>query len=141
MNRIVSSLLTAGLLIGMGLTVPAFAQTDASKSPSPSASKEKKTVAIPFAGKLSAIDKTAMSITLEGKTKKRTILIAPETKIMKAGKPATLEDAVVGEEVGGQVIKNGGGLEEAVSLRLGPKPEAEPRSKRRAKEEASPKEK
>lgn len=85
--------------------------------------KEKKAIRLPFRGKVNSVDKTAMTITLDGKEKKRVIHVTAQTRIAKAGKPAKLEDAVVGEEVGGQAIRTADGREEAISLRLGPKPE------------------
>ena len=45
---------------------------------------------------------------------------------MKAGKPALIDDAAVGDEVGGAYREGEGGKLEVVSLRLGPKPEKEP---------------
>ena len=62
---------------------------------------EKKQGVIPFRGKLASVDKSAKTITVG----ERTFQITSETKTMKAGKPATLDDAVVGEEVGGQYRK------------------------------------
>ena len=63
--------------------------------------KKSKSAATAFHGKISAVDKVAKTITLEGKEKGRTILITAATKIKKTGKPATFSDATVGEEVGG----------------------------------------
>ncbi|MBI3415519.1 MAG: hypothetical protein HY043_09395 [Verrucomicrobia bacterium] len=71
------------------------------------------------------MDKTAKTITIEGKDKGRTIHVTSATKIRKAGKPATFDDATAGEEVGGLAKKAPDGKLEAVSLRVGPKPEAE----------------
>src|SRR5947209_7009074 len=41
-----------------------------------------------FRGKLEAVDKTAMTITIAGKDKPRVIAITSKTRITKAGKPA-----------------------------------------------------
>lgn len=132
MNKQLSYLLAICFLIGAAVTTPTRAQD--AKATSAQETKEKKPTPIPFAGKLGAVDKAAMSITLDGKNKKRTILVTPQTRILKAGKPATLEDAVIGEEVGGQAVKNADGQEEAVSLRVGPKPEADVKPKKSRKE-------
>ena len=78
---------------------------------------------MPFHGKIGSVDKPAQTITLEGKEKGRTIQITAATRIMKAGKPATFGDASVGEAVGGLVKKTADGKLEAVSLRVGPKPD------------------
>jgi hypothetical protein len=71
-----------------------------------------------FRGKIGAVDKAAKTL----KVGERTFQITSETRIMKAGKPATLDDAVVGEEIGG-TYKEADGKLNAVSLRLGPRPE------------------
>ena len=49
---------------------------------------EHKAKQMPFHGKVSAIDKTAKTIALEGKEKNRTFQITSSTKITKDGKPA-----------------------------------------------------
>lgn len=84
--------------------------------------------AIPFRGKLAS--KTDTSITVGP----RTFEITAETKMMKAGKPCTLADAVVGEDVGGSYNDKEGKLV-AKSVRFGAKPEAagEPKEKKEKK--------
>lgn len=79
----------------------------------------------PFRGKLSA--KTDSSITVGT----RTFEVNAETKIMKNGKPATLADAAIGDEVGGQYREQDGKLV-AKMVRFGPKPEA-PAGEKKAK--------
>jgi len=98
------------------------------------AAEAKKDRPTPFSGKINEIDKAAKTINI-GKEKKRTIQITDKTKIMKDGKPATLDDAKVGDEVGGSYRDNGGKLE-AGSLRIGPKPEgdAKPKTENKKKE-------
>jgi hypothetical protein len=71
----------------------------------------------PFHGKLAAIDKVGKTITVG----KRTFQITSETKIKKAGKPATLEDGAVGETVSGYVKPMEGKLA-ATTISFGPKP-------------------
>lgn len=113
---------------GMTLSFPIQAQDK------PAASTEaKKDRPIPFNGKINEIDKTAKTIGI-GKEKKRTIHITESTKIMKDGKTAMLSDAVVGDDVGGSYRDNAGKLE-AVSLRIGPKPEGEAKTPGRKKKE------
>ncbi len=99
MNKRIGYILTICLLTGAAFTTPIHAQTEGGKASSAPEAKEKKAARIPFNGKLSAVDKAAMSITMEGKAKKRTIRITPQTRIVKAGRPATLEDAAIGDEV------------------------------------------
>ena len=106
----------------------------AEKAAPAEASAKEKRPNHPFRGKLSAVDKSAMTISLEGKEKPRTIRITAQTRIAKAGKPATLADAIIGDEVAGQVVKTAEGHEEALSLRLGAKPEPEPKAKKETKE-------
>src|SRR5215469_2573684 len=72
----------------------------------------------PFHGKLAAIDQSAKTIKLG----ESTYQITSQTKIMKAGKPATLEDAVVGEEVAGFAKPTEDGKMAATSVRFGAKP-------------------
>ncbi len=74
---------------------------------------------IPFRGKVSAVDKDSKVLTVG----ERRFHATSSTKIMKAGKPAILTDAQVGEEVGGAYREVDGGKLELVSLRIGPKPE------------------
>lgn len=72
----------------------------------------------PFHGKVASVDATAKTITVG----KQTYNVTSTTKLMKDGKPATFDDAKVGEEVGGVAKKDGDKLN-IVSLRIGPKPE------------------
>jgi hypothetical protein len=96
------------------------AQLHAQESNAPAEKKMKKPAATPFHGKLKAVDKTAKTVSV-GET---TIQVTSETKIMKAGKPATLDDGVVGEDVAGAYKKAEDGTLNATSVRFGPKPDA-----------------
>ena len=80
---------------------------------------DKKPSAGPFHGKLAAVDKTARTITVG----KRTFQITSETKINKGGKPATLDDGVVGEEASGYVKPTEEGKLAATKVNFGPKTE------------------
>ena len=71
----------------------------------------------PFHGKLAAIDKVAKTITVG----KRTFQITSETKLKKAGKPATLEDGVVGGTVSGYVKPSADGKLVATTVNFGVK--------------------
>jgi hypothetical protein len=75
---------------------PAVAKKPAAEKKETSKS-EKKQSSGPFRGKLAELDKTAKTITVGT----RTFQVTSATKIFKAGKPATLEDGVVGEIVSG----------------------------------------
>jgi len=94
----------------------------------------KKPSAHPFHGNLASVDKVAKTITLG----KSTYRITSETKIMKGGKPATLEDGVIGEEVGGYAKPNEAGVMVATSVRFGAKPAASTADKKAAKADSAP---
>jgi hypothetical protein len=85
---------------------------------------------IPFHGKLGG--KTDSSITVGT----RTFEVTPDTKMMKAGNPATLADATVGEDVGGSYQEKDGKLV-AKSVRFGAKPEKAATEKKAKKAEAT----
>ena len=144
MHNSMAHVLVLTLMAALSCSAPIRARAadkPVAKSNAPAADeveKEKKTGQLPFHGKLNAVDKAAKTITLEGKERKRVILISSQTRIAKAGKPATLDEAVLGDEVAGQLIKVADGKEEAVSLRLGPKPEPQPKEKKTKKEKATP---
>ena len=80
---------------------------------------EKKAKALPFNGKVGAVDKNAKTVTLEGKEKSRVFQITSETKIHKEKKPATLDDVMVGDHVGGSYRENAEGKMEVVTLNTG----------------------
>lgn len=84
---------------------------------------------IPFHGKLGG--KTDSSITVGT----RTFDVNSDTKLVKDGKPATLADAVIGEDVGGTYQEADGKLV-AKSVRLGAKPETAS-AKKAKKDEAA----
>jgi hypothetical protein len=78
---------------------------------------EKAVKAGPFHGKLAAVDKVAKTITVG----KRTFLITSESKLKKAGKPATLDEGVVGDNVSGYVKPNPDGKLVATTINFGAK--------------------
>jgi Cu/Ag efflux protein CusF len=118
--------LVAAFALGTAITTQA-----ADKKPAAADASKDSNRAIPFSGTINSIDKAAKTINI-GKTKKKDIQITDQTKIKKDGKPATLDDAKVGDEVGGSYRDNGGKLE-AGSLRIGPKPEGKADGKPAAK--------
>jgi len=95
-----------------GVSITTHAQTNA-----PAAEKKSKRSVTPFHGKLKSVDNTAKSISV-GET---TIQITSETKIDKGGKPATLGDGVVGEDVSGGYKKDADGKLSATTVHFGPK--------------------
>lgn len=124
-NPHVLSLLAAlGLLSGSvaqssnPASAPAAAPPPAAANPAAPAARQP--AGFPFRGKLKAVDKAAMTLTIAGKDKDRVVHLTTETKYTKAGKPATLADAVVNEEIGGYARKGEGERTEALSVRFGP---------------------
>jgi hypothetical protein len=77
----------------------------------------KKKGAHPFHGKLAAVDNVAKTI----KVGESIYQITSQTKIVKAGKPATLEDGVVGEPVGGFAKPTDDGKMAATTVHFGAK--------------------
>ncbi len=112
-------------LIAGALFIAAPFQAAAQEGKGKEKAKEEKTKrdTYPYQGKVKSTDKTAMTITLEGKEKERVIGVTSETRITKEGKPATFGDIATGENVRGQVKKTPEGKESAVSVFLGPVPE------------------
>jgi hypothetical protein len=99
---------------------------DTKPAPAEKAKAEKKAPAsLPFHGTLDGVDKTAMTI----KVGERTFQVTSKTKISKAGKPATFDDAQPGEEVAGAYAQGEGGKLNLISLRFGPKPVAAEKKK------------
>jgi len=56
-----------------------------------------------FSGTLTAIDRTAMTITVEKSGKSHTYQVTSRTRFFKDNKPAILSDGVIGQPVSGQV--------------------------------------
>jgi hypothetical protein len=78
-----------GLLAAAMVALPAQVLAQSTNSPAP---KQRHP---PIHGKLAAVDLTAKTL----KVAETTYEVTATTRIMKSGKPATLEDGVVGEEV------------------------------------------
>ncbi len=117
-KSIVLALLTAAMvLIGPAIQAAEGAKDKSAQTPK----SERKQKQIPFRGKVSAVDKTAKTITLEGKEKSRTFQITSATKITKDGKPAVMDDVIVGQTVGGSARETAAGKWEVVSLNVGAK--------------------
>ena len=114
----VLALLTAAMVFAGPATQAAESAKDKSVQPPKSEGKQKQ---MPFRGKVSAVDKTAKSVTLEGKEKSRTFQITSTTKITKDGKPAVMDDVLVGQIVGGLAKETAAGKLEVVTLNIGAK--------------------
>lgn len=107
---------------------------DGKEKPKTEGKEKPKRDTYPYQGKVKSSDKTAMTITLEGKEKERVIGVTSETRITNQGKPATFADVAAGEIVRGQVKKTPEGKENAVSVFIGPAPEKKGGDKKKKKE-------
>src|SRR5216117_3694837 len=117
-----NSILLALLTTAMVFTSPAIQAAEDAKDKSAQTPKsEPKQKRMPFTGKVSAMDKINKTVTLEGKEKSRTFQITSATKINKDGKPAVMDDVVVGQTVGGLVKESAAGKWEVVTLNIGAK--------------------
>jgi hypothetical protein len=95
---------------------------------------------MPFRGKVTAADKTAMTISLAGKEKPRVFVVTSETKFFKDSKPATFGDVTVGEDVGGRARLSANGKQEIMMLRIGAKPEGQGKTESVVKPKSAQKE-
>ena len=99
-----------------------------SEPPATPAHKAKKHDHAPFNGTLAAVDTNAMTLTVG----KHTFEINSETKITKAGKPATLAEGMAGETVGGAYKKGADGKLTAISIHFDTKADGEKKKKNHA---------
>jgi hypothetical protein len=121
-----------------GMPAQLLAQTTNTPAPAKKSATSKKEskkakAAHPFNGKLAAVDKVAKTI----KVGESVYQITSETKITKDGKPATLDDGVVGEPVSGYVKPTEDGKTPATTIKFGGKGD----SKKDKKEKKEKKEK
>jgi hypothetical protein len=100
-------------------TPPAAAGTTGTNAPAATHPKRERLI---WSGTLTAVDKTAMTVTITKKEVEKTFQVTSETKIHKAGEPATLDDGVIGEAASASYRKTAdtNAVPKAVSLRFGP---------------------
>ncbi len=132
--RIITTVVAALIAVGVATTIQAQ-EKKGKDAPKGENAEKKKSDTYPFNGKVASVDKGAMTVTLQGKEKQRVIKLTPETRIVKMGKPATLDEATAGETVGGLVKKDASGKEVATMLRIGPAPEGKAKGKDGEKKE------
>jgi hypothetical protein len=120
MHPVITRILASTIIASLALFT-AFAAEKEKK-------EDKKPKGLPYTGTIGRVDKQAKTITIATKSKSRIYHLTPETRVLKAGKPATLNDAVVGEEVAAYGTEKAGKYT-ALSLRLGEKVKTEPRGK------------
>lgn len=111
------------------LTVSAQDKKPADKKETPADKKKEETATrpVPFRGKIDSVDKSAKTI----KVGERVFHVMGNTRLVSKGKPVTLDDAKVGEEVGGQYREGTGGKLELVMIRIGPRVEAPPKEEKK----------
>ncbi|MDO8348599.1 MAG: hypothetical protein Q7T30_00065 [Planctomycetota bacterium] len=95
----------------------------AEASPPKTKPKAGKRQTYPFRGVVAAIDTTAKTVTLEGRTTRRVIAITDETRLVRDGAAAALGDLKSGESIGGTLRKTPDGRELALLIRVGIKPD------------------
>ena len=141
-QRLGRTALLAAMIAGLSAQLSAQTTTNKAapaKKPAVESSEpaktEKKPSAGPFHGKLAAVDQVAKTITIG----KRTFQITPETRIKKNGKPATLADGVVGEQVSGYVKPTESGKLAATVVTFGPKPDSKNTDSKKSSAEKEPK--
>jgi hypothetical protein len=118
MKRLFTGVLLAVCLGTVEVSVRA---ADQPKNKSSEAAKAEKKKQVPFRGKVSAVDKVAKTVALEGKEKQRVFQITSATKITKDGKPAVLDNINAGDSVGGLARENAAGKLEIITLNVGAK--------------------
>ena len=154
--KIASYLITGTCIAALTLLVPVSASAQGAKSkasPSPSASpaaatststttasSDKPARAIPLRGTATAIDKSAKTFTIAGKTSSRVFKATDATTITKAGAAATFADLSDNEYVTGSYWKKEDGTLELKSLKIGGKTDTEkakPSKKKSKKDDAA----
>jgi hypothetical protein len=113
------------IYIALVCLVPTFTSipcSAAEKKPAPSAEANKPVPSrpLPFNGKVKAVDLKGKTVTVG----ERVFQVTEGTRLVKAGKPAKLEEVVIGEVVGGSYRTTPEGKLEAGMIRIGPKEEA-----------------
>jgi hypothetical protein len=116
--------LLAAVIVTTAVTAGAQAQPAAkTDTNAPAASTPKKEKARLFwNGKLTAMDKKAMTVTVKKKDTEKTFLVTSETKIRKAGEAAEFEEGVIGEDASVSYHKTAdtNAVIKAISIRYGP---------------------
>ena len=105
--------IVAAALVAAPVVVRA-ADKPAKDAASTEAGAKSKKHGLPFHGKVTAVDTAAMTVTVGTMT----INVTSETKITKEGKPATLSDITVGENIGGAYMKDDAGKMNATTIHL-----------------------
>lgn len=129
-TSIIVAVCIAALTAPGAVTASAAAKSAASASPkaaaspgasaSASAAPTKTARPIPFHGVVSAVDQTAKTFTIAGKTKSRVFKVSDKTEITKGGSAASMSDIAENVEVSGSYWKDAEGSLEAKTVKIGP---------------------
>lgn len=112
------------LFVGICFVASPVAASAQAPAASPAASPAKKPRNPPYRGNIDTADASAKTFTIKGKKNTRTFTVTPTTKLLKrAGGDAAFEDLKTGEYVTGSAKKTGENAYEALSVKVGPKPE------------------
>src|SRR5689334_17978326 len=131
-TTVVLSLLAAAIAGAPKLALAQSADTGKTGTEKKETPKSGKQRATPFRGKIGAIDKNAMTFAVG----ERTFVVTSTTHISKNGKPATLADVAVGDEVGGTYTVGDAGKLEVQTVRIGAKPGANAKGEKKAETKA-----
>jgi hypothetical protein len=125
MKKHIAKITTLSLLAAAIVAVPVLSRAADVSTNAPGTVTPKHEIrgAIPFHGKVAAVDANAMTLTVGNLT----LQVTSDTKIIKDGKPAKLSDAVVGEGVRGAYKKGEDGKLNAVTVHFGAKGEGKPK--------------
>ena len=142
--------ISAACIAALALCAPlsSWAKEKKSASPAPAASASpaasaaaspaaKSAKALPFHGKISAVDQTAKTFSIAGKEATRVFKIVEVTVITKDGNPGTMADVAENEDVRGSYWKREDGSLEAKTVKLGQKSESEMGKSKKKKEKAA----
>ncbi|MDQ6625637.1 MAG: hypothetical protein M3Y69_05780 [Verrucomicrobiota bacterium] len=102
-----------------GASASPAASASAGASASPAAAKAPR--AIPFRGKVSAVDSGASTFTIAGKKESRVFKMTDKTKVTKGGAAATMVDITADAAVSGSYWKQADGTMEAKSVKISDK--------------------
>ena len=132
LNIVMFGLVAAAVALAptQGLAQDSDKKKDSTEKKDAPKGEKKKDGGLPLRGKIAAVDKTAKTV----KVGESSYHVTADTRIMKAGKAATLDDATVGEEIGGY-YKETDGKKVVRSLRIGQRPERSKDGEKKKKKE------
>lgn len=133
MKSLLSLLLTGGVIALLsGATINAADEKPVAQEPQ-FAQSGSTARSIPFRGTVDKVDLETKSIMVG----KRVFYLTETTKILRGNDPVKLEDAKVGDKVGGAYRKEADDKLVAVTVRFGDKPSSEPAPKKQQEDKES----